>query len=324
MPKIIFLIVFPFFLISVDGHARTRKGRCTNLIGKLVGAVDWLKVKIGLFNTGRGLGDYVNNFGPEFIDDLTELNGDGVIVELGAGQCKFARQLLITEEFTTSGFTIGIEQETEPSIYPVLEAQVPSHKFYGIGLEVLQKLEIFSRQKAKPQYFGITRNRPAKLSDSEKFTILEGDFENSDDVDFQARLNAVPKADVVVDVYGIITYSRDLASTLQFILNKLKVNGSAYIQHNEKVLHIFVGGKLMSLVQFLQTVPGIDVQQLVFELTESSEPFKMVPNGNQKSKLVVGGFRITKNIDSVVIPHLTLKLGLPTPQGESIKAYFTP
>lgn len=92
----------------------------------------------------------------------------------------------------------------------------------------------------------------------------------------------IPKAKLISDYFGVLSYTRDLSRALYLIFDRLEVGGELYIHsHNMGVL-IDYNNKIYSLTDFLKQIEGLEVE------------------GRH------GILKVTKLADDILIPDLTL------------------
>lgn len=115
---------------------------------------------------------------------------------------------------------------------------------------------------------------PPKFSG--KLQIREGAFEVQD-------VTTWKKADLITDVFGVVSYSHDLHTTLQKAFDLMPVNGEFYIFMTYYSLSIHRGETRYGLIDFLQTIEGLKVEG----------KFGMI--------------RITKTSPEVTVPLMTLE-----------------
>lgn len=110
-----------------------------------------------------------------------------------------------------------------------------------------------------------------------KLQIKEGAFE-------QQPTAAWKKADLVTDVFGVISYTRDLHTSLQKVFDLMNVKGEFYIFATNYHTSIRVSEKKhLSLIDFLATIEGIRVEGRY------------------------GTIKITKEAENILVPRLELQ-----------------
>lgn len=92
---------------------------------------------------------------------------------------------------------------------------------------------------------------PPKFSG--KLQIREGAFEAQD-------VTSWKKADLITDVFGVVSYTHDLHTTLQKAFDLMNVNGEFYIFMTYYSLSIHRGEARYGLIDFLKTIEGIKVE----------------------------------------------------------------
>ena len=139
-------------------------------------------------------------------------------------------------------------------------------------------LKTFSSNNQAPQttavVYKLDRWFPAPRF-SGKLTVKEGLFEKMATQDFA-------KASVITDVFGVLSYSKDLSLSLQKTIDLLETKGELYILTTPYTTRIQRGSDSFSLIEYLATIPGLKVE------------------GRW------GVIKITKEVDNLLIPHLEL------------------
>jgi len=113
-----------------------------------------------------------------------------------------------------------------------------------------------------------------------KINIIEGAFENH-------NISSWQKADLVTDVFGVISYTLDLSETLQKVFELLNTNGELYIHAKSYYTKIETPNGLMNLADFLFSLKGLKVEG------------------------AFGILKITKLEPNINVPYLKLKNYLP-------------
>lgn len=110
---------------------------------------------------------------------------------------------------------------------------------------------------------------------SGKLTVKEGLFEKMATQDFT-------KAAVITDVFGVLSYSKDLSLSLQKTVDLLETKGELYILTTPYTTRIQRGNETFSLIEYLATIPGLKVE------------------GRW------GVIKVTKEVNNLLIPQLEL------------------
>lgn len=109
-----------------------------------------------------------------------------------------------------------------------------------------------------------------------KLQIKEGAFEQQPTASWK-------KADLVTDVFGVISYTRDLQTSLQKVFDLMNVKGEFYIFTTNYHTSVRVSEKKsLSLMDFIATIEGLRVEGRF------------------------GTIKITKEIENVIVPRLEL------------------
>jgi hypothetical protein len=85
-----------------------------------------------------------------------------------------------------------------------------------------------------------------------KLEVREGAFEAHDTSTWK-------KADLITDVMGVISYTKDLTATLQKVFDLLNVNGELYLEFAPAETNIKMAGTRHKLLGFLERIEGISV-----------------------------------------------------------------
>ncbi len=96
---------------------------------------------------------------------------------------------------------------------------------------------------------------------------------------FQSRLledipvQEIPKAQLMTDFFGVLSYTLDLEKSLNIILNRLNLNGEIYIYSSHRHTLIESQKERLSLTEFLKRISGIQVegQRGILKITKVSQ-----------------------------------------------------
>lgn len=69
-----------------------------------------------------------------------------------------------------------------------------------------------------------------------------------------------PKADLITDFFGVLSYSKDMHTSLQKTLDLLVVGGELYIHGTYANTRIRVGEESLGLLEFLSRIEGLQVE----------------------------------------------------------------
>lgn len=109
-----------------------------------------------------------------------------------------------------------------------------------------------------------------------KLEVKEGMFEKHD-------TKSWAKADLISDFFGVLSYTRDMTTSLQKTFDLLKVGGELYLHSTNYVTGIRTAkGESLTLTEFLRTIEGLQVE------------------GNY------GNLKITKLQEEILIPEMEL------------------
>lgn len=92
---------------------------------------------------------------------------------------------------------------------------------------------------------------PPKFSG--RLQIKEGAFELQDTASW-------PKADLITDFFGVLSYSKDMQTSLQKTLDLLNVGGELYVYSTQWATRIRIQDKSYNLEEFLSLLPGLRVE----------------------------------------------------------------
>lgn len=92
----------------------------------------------------------------------------------------------------------------------------------------------------------------------------------------------IPRAKLMTDVFGVISYTRDLSTALIKIFESLEKNGELYVYVTPYLTVIEKDNRVINLETFLKEVTGLQVE------------------GRH------GGLRITKKADKILVPKMQL------------------
>jgi hypothetical protein len=85
-----------------------------------------------------------------------------------------------------------------------------------------------------------------------KLKVKEGAFETQETSQWQ-------QADLITDHLGVLSYSRDMTTSLQKVFDLLNLNGELYIGVNPQSTTFKIDGASYSLIDFLTRLDGIQV-----------------------------------------------------------------
>jgi hypothetical protein len=108
-----------------------------------------------------------------------------------------------------------------------------------------------------------------------KLKIQQGMFES-------INTENMPKADIITDVFGVLSYSKDMKTSLQKTFALLKLGGELYIHTNNYSTKFQDGSQTFTMIEFLGRIEGIKIE------------------GKW------GNIKITKIKEEIFIPDLTL------------------
>ena len=86
-------------------------------------------------------------------------------------------------------------------------------------------------------------------------------------------VSEIPKAKLMTDYFGVISYTRDLTKALHIIFDRLLMSGELYIFSNNMFATIVTHEGPVSLTRFFQMIPGIKVEGEygILKITKTSE-----------------------------------------------------
>lgn len=108
-----------------------------------------------------------------------------------------------------------------------------------------------------------------------KLEIREGAFEDQATATWK-------KADLITDLFGVISYTRDMTTSLQKTFDLLKLHGELYLYVTPWATQFQMGAEKRGLLEFLSQIPGLRVEGQY------------------------GAIKVTKEKDLIVIPPMEL------------------
>ena len=125
----------------------------------------------------------------------------------------------------------------------------------GKANALIEYLKSFADVSLAPHTIGIAYKldrwfSPPKFNG--KLQIIEGAFESHDVASWK-------KVDVMLDVFGVVSYTHDMHGTLQRVFDLLKPGGEFYLHMTYYSLSIHRDGKSQSLTDFLKSIDGLEV-----------------------------------------------------------------
>ncbi len=116
------------------------------------------------------------------------------------------------------------------------------------------------RRKTQPQMTAVTlKIREADVQDRPEtgFNILRKKLEEIDPA-------KIKKADLITDVFGVLSYTEDPGATLQKYVDLLKPGGEilVYLGTSGRENTVRVGNTEISLREWMNTIPGVEVAPL--------------------------------------------------------------
>lgn len=95
-------------------------------------------------------------------------------------------------------------------------------------------------------------------------------------------VNEIPKAKLMTDVFGALSYTRDLSTALTKIFESLEKNGELYVYGTPYLTVIEKGDQTLNLEGLLKGITGLQVEGRY------------------------GGIKITKTADNILVPKMQL------------------
>lgn len=213
------------------------------------------RVREGFFKTGRDLGDYVELLPPQFVQVLNGLGPEAHWLDAGSGEGLATLAYLEGNQSKLGGY-YGFTDSVLVT-FSQLNKKPADQRARVTGVTYKYNVESISYLKAefvRPRFVRSGRGR-----------WLEGRyFEDIPDAEIGA-------ADLITDVFGVAAYAPRLDEVLRKYLRLLRDGGVAYVflgiqggdALDDKVF-VWRDGKRLSLVEWLQTVPGVEARKLEY------------------------------------------------------------
>ena len=277
-------------------------------MGYLVGLADRAKVCFGICNEQRGASEYVSDFGQPLIDSLVKLGPEEMVLDLGAGSARFGRQLFKGEPMEPVYF-----QLLEDYDHIGREMAIPIYSRYDLPKVDQGKLDDFQKLPAdkKPTFVGVARRVPKGVETSDRFRLLGGDWDGAKDP-VHEQLKELPQAAIILDEFGILSYTTKPGEYLKFVFDKLKTGGSYFLNHSEMHLFVSYRGRRMGIKKFFEQIPGLEVKRVTVVGKDQE---------SGKSKDIDGALQIIKT-GEVTLPDVHLGPGVPLHQGVSFRLFL--
>jgi hypothetical protein len=288
-----------------------------------------LENKFTFSSLNRGLYEHMNFLGQTFCEDFNQLifNGDEKetpkILMGGSGECQF------TSEFFGLARTfrphLCEEQKTEDLDSAELEMRskkIDFNKKFSIFRKSLHQLNSQKPFCKAPLFTEITFWLPHKIEQDllekteQKVKIIKlklfSQISQTELLDSHLCQNEENNKhyDLIIDMFGILTYDPDLYSVLNRYLDLLKPNGAIYYTGYRYTKKFFTkDGILIDLVDFLQSIKGIEVQ--VTNIMNQDKPFEMISLKIKKTshdKIVMSPFKASPVDLTMLEPSTLLKI----------------
>ncbi len=215
------------------------------------------------FEVNRGLEEYFDHFGPDFENLITGLGSSGHIIDSGSGETlAMAQYLGINDRMTAEKTRSGLDNAAASTTVIELANKPPSHKAKVTAITVEMNVDKAQQYRA-----------------CEQLNLLTGRFfEDIPDAQLKGQFG---QANAVVDFWGVFAYTPDPSAVLGRYLNNLRDDGAIFLKvgprvysrtsgmgkkkesssnHRSKVTR--ANGDIMSLPDWLQTIPGISVSSV--------------------------------------------------------------
>lgn len=278
---------------------------CGRVWGYLVGAVDRAKVCFGICNEGRTAPEYVTDFGQPLIHALHKLGPNDWVYDMGSGAAFFGRQLFRGEPMEPVTFRVTDGYQSVGR-----DMAIPLYRYFQLPEKDQQALSEFAARppEEKPHFVGVARRVPKGVETDDRFQLVAGDWDRVSDPMHEELANK-GVASVVIDEFGILAYTTDPESYLNFVFDRLKVGGSYFVNHSEMHFWVSYKGKKVSFEKFMEMIPNVEVRRLA-PVGEDRESGKI--------REIMGGLQIIKK-GPVKIPWMRLGPGVPLHQGVSFR-----
>lgn len=180
-----------------------------------------------LYYVSRGLSAYTLVFGHKFMHDLIKLKEGELWIDMGAGEARAQVEYLNASSDGSSD---------------------------ALRAERANTLAVSFR---RPELTREMRKKLKDLKHPELFQYLDGRlFE-------QIPIEEFGRADLITDLYGVVSYTAFLSETLNRYFKILKPNGvlHLFIEPDTTTIQVSPDHEVMNLLDWLSTLPGIVVNK---------------------------------------------------------------
>lgn len=193
------------------------------------------------FYTVRGLPDYFNDLGKDFIDELSRLGPDGHWVDMGAGEG------LALQDYLSGG------RPYQTGLTPSPEIAAAYDRIRSVGMD--QKARVTGVTfAAKTSSLG-----SPKIMD--RFRLMKGRL--LEDI----PSDEIGQADVVTDFFGVLAYTKRPDVALSKYLELIDERGSIHVflglgegGEFKRTLVTLPSGEQVGFVEWIKGIPGIRVE----------------------------------------------------------------
>ena len=263
-----------------------------------------------LFQTKRHIDEIMNLMGPRFATKLQSLGGSGHVLDAGAGEAGFEYEL-----FDASAYVQLYDDATIGNRYGF--GGIKNKKAGGQRLSPEEKVldsffsrhrKLIKRTKNKDYDWEISLDHIPNVtavsavvegsmplaSDRHKgkFSFLKGRF--FEEISDSELIRKYGPVDLIMDMYGVFSYSTSPSEVLQKYVNVMADDGEAHIfvgrtysdSNLNKSLVMLKEGRQISLVQWVKSIKGLDVEVVASDLFYNGPTQVMIIKKKKKSVLI--------------------------------------
>ncbi|MBC7456793.1 MAG: hypothetical protein H7235_00845 [Bdellovibrionaceae bacterium] len=178
-------------------------------------------------------GRYSSSF-KNLAKSLSKLNRQSHVIDLGAGNFSFIQEYLNSK----NGYLAELEN-TFGQVYGDLEFLEEKIKSAGL-----------------PNFTGLTLTA-TDMQKNEKFQPVSGKyFETIDEAELTNRFG---KADLIIDNYGVFSYTLNLPEVLSKVASVMKPKAELWITGSQTYIQPTDGKKTITLIEYLSTLQGFQI-----------------------------------------------------------------
>lgn len=186
---------------------------------------------------------------------------------------------VLKNKFVTDRDLISYKQELHSDFSKSIDALGPDGHWIDLGagkaLAQIDFLRKFRGSREAPLVTAVAYKldrwfAPPRFAG--KLQVKEGVFE-------EQSVQEWTRADIITDLFGVLSYTTDFTRAFSQALNLLKLNGELYITTTPWATRFNVHGSSMALIDFLSSIDGLRVEGRfgVIKITKEKE-FIQVPS----------------------------------------------